>query len=49
MRRWLSEATTAARLVSGWPELWLPGALAWVSSIGWIPLVVAVVRESVRR
>jgi hypothetical protein len=44
MRRWLGEAMSAARLVSEWPELWLPGALAWVSSIGWIPLVVAVVR-----
>ena len=24
------------------PELWLPGALAWSSSVGWIPLLVAV-------
>ncbi|MDQ4036303.1 MAG: hypothetical protein M3153_10265 [Chloroflexota bacterium] len=26
------------------PDLWLPGALAWVTSVGWIPFVLAVVR-----
>ena len=36
MWRWLDEATTAARLVSDWPELWLPGALALVATVGWI-------------
>jgi len=44
MRRWLSSASASARLVSEWPALWLPGALAWVVSIGWIPLLVAVAR-----
>ncbi|MGI8998823.1 MAG: hypothetical protein ACR2GO_03845, partial [Candidatus Limnocylindria bacterium] len=32
------------RLVSERPELWLPGALAWIASVGWIPFIVAVVR-----
>jgi hypothetical protein len=44
MRRWLSSASASARLVSEWPALWLPGALAWVASVGWIPLLVAVAR-----
>ena len=44
MRRWLSAASASARLVSEWPALWLPGALAWVVSVGWIPLLVAVAR-----
>ena len=44
MRRWLSVASASARLVSEWPALWLPGALAWVVSVGWIPLLVAVAR-----
>ena len=44
MRRWLAIATASAREVSERPALWLPGALAWVASIGWIPLLVAVGR-----
>ena len=42
MRRWLQVAAASARFVSERPALWLPGALAWVSSVGWIPLLVAV-------
>src|SRR5918992_4826867 len=44
MSAWRHAAAASARLVSDRPELWLPGALAWVASIGWIPFVVAVVR-----
>ena len=42
MRLWLRAAADSARFVSERPALWLPGALAWVSSVGWIPLLVAV-------
>ena len=42
MRQWLSVASASAGLVSERPALWLAGALAWVASIGWIPLLVAV-------
>src|SRR5687768_16119278 len=42
MRQWLAIASASARLVSDRPALWLPGALAWVASIGWIPLLFAV-------
>jgi hypothetical protein len=44
MRRWLRLAAASARTVSEWPALWLPGALAWVLTIGWIPFLVAVAR-----
>ena len=44
MRRWRDAAGWAARLASQRPELWLPGALAWTVSVGWIPFVVAVAR-----
>ena len=44
MRRWRDAARGSMRVVSERPDMWLPGALAWVSSIGWIPFVVAVVR-----
>lgn len=42
MRRWLNAAAASAQFVLERPALWLPGALAWVSSVGWIPLLVAV-------
>jgi hypothetical protein len=42
MRRWLRAAAASTQLVSERPALWLPGSLAWVSSVGWIPLLVAV-------
>jgi hypothetical protein len=44
MRRWRDAAAASMRLVSERPELWLPGALAWIASVGWIPFVVAVAR-----
>ena len=44
MRPWRDAAAASARLVSERPELWLPGALAWIASVGWIPFFVAVVR-----
>jgi hypothetical protein len=44
MRRWLAAASGSARDVSERPVLWLPGALAWVASVGRIPFLVAVGR-----
>ncbi len=42
MRRWRDAAAGSVRVVSERAELWLPGALAWVASVGWIPFVIAV-------
>lgn len=44
MHPWRDAAGASMRLVSERPELWLPGALAWIASVGWIPFVVAVAR-----
>ncbi len=44
MRRWMGAAATALRIVSDRPALWVPGALAWAVTVGWIPLVVGVAR-----
>jgi hypothetical protein len=44
MRRWRDEALAAADLVAGRADLWLPGALAWSLTVGWMPLLVAVAR-----
>ena len=44
MRPWLTAAGESARIVAERPDLWLAGALAWVASVGWIPLIVAVAR-----
>lgn len=44
MRRWRDAAIASTRLVSERPELWLPGALAWMASVGWIPFTLAVAR-----
>lgn len=44
MRRWWAAGTAAADLVGGRADLWLPGALAWVITVGWLPLVLAVSR-----
>ena len=44
MRRWREAVVGSTRLVSDRPELWLPGALAWMASVGWIPFIVAVAR-----
>jgi hypothetical protein len=44
MRRWRQEALAAADLVAGRADLWLPGALAWSLTVGWLPLLFAVAR-----
>jgi len=44
MRRWLAAASSVLATVSERPTLWVPGALVWVASIGWIPFVAGVVR-----
>lgn len=44
MRRWWTEALGAADHVAGRAGLWLPGALAWSLTVGWLPIVVAVAR-----
>jgi hypothetical protein len=40
---WAARLLAAARVASDNGELWLPGALATMSSIGWLPFVLAVV------
>jgi hypothetical protein len=47
MRRWLAAARAAATSVADEPLLWLPGALAWLVTVGWFPLVAATWRPSV--
>jgi len=44
MRRWWADARAAAGEVADRPALWLPGALAWTVSVGWIALLVGVAR-----
>jgi hypothetical protein len=44
MRAWLQRAGLAARIAADHGELWLPGALAWVAFLGWLPFVLAVAR-----
>lgn len=44
MRRWFAHARRAADEVAGRAELWLPGALAWTVSAGWLALVIGVGR-----
>jgi hypothetical protein len=43
MRHWLGGAAAAARLVSNRAELWIPGALASLGFLGWVPLALAIV------
>jgi hypothetical protein len=43
MRHWVSVASAALGLIAEQPHLWLPGALAWLPTIGWIPLVLTLV------
>ncbi len=38
---WAARLLAAARVASDNGELWLPGALATMSSIGWLPFVLA--------
>jgi hypothetical protein len=42
MRRWLTAARMAGSVAER-PASWLPGGLAWVSTLGWISLVLPVV------
>ena len=42
MRRWLAAARLAFRVAER-PSSWIPGGLAWVATLGWLSLVVAVV------
>ena len=42
MRRWVTAALAGADLVAGRAATWLPGAMAWSLTVGWIPLLVAV-------
>lgn len=44
IRRWLAAAGPAMARVADEPQLWIPGALAWLGGLGWAPLVVAVAR-----
>jgi hypothetical protein len=44
MRRWLSVSARAASHVADQPRLWLPGALAWMVTVGWVALIVGVAR-----
>lgn len=40
---WARDLLAAARVASDHSELWLPGALATMASIGWLPFVLAVI------
>jgi hypothetical protein len=42
MQRWRQDARVAGRIASEHPELWIPGALAWIVVSGWVPFVLAV-------
>ena len=44
MRAWLGAVADAAARVADRPELWVPGALAWVASVGWLALLAGVAR-----
>ena len=44
MRIWRSGARSAADEVAEHPALWLPGALAWIATVGWLALVIGVAR-----
>ncbi|HEX7171039.1 MAG TPA: hypothetical protein VF365_00365 [Candidatus Limnocylindria bacterium] len=43
MRAWAAAAGASLREVADRPALWLPGALAWLTTVGWVPFVIAVV------
>jgi hypothetical protein len=44
MRPWLRAAVGAASHVADHSGLWLPGALAWMVTVGWVALLVGVAR-----
>lgn len=43
MNAWRRAAGPSLHEVSERPDLWIPGALGWIASVGWMPFVVAVV------
>lgn len=42
MRAWWRAAAHAADIVASSPAIWLPGALVWSLTLGWMPLVIVV-------
>jgi hypothetical protein len=44
MRRWLRVSAEAASHVADHPRLWIPGALAWMATAGWVALIAGVAR-----
>jgi hypothetical protein len=44
MHRWLNASVPAAAQVADRSVLWLPGALAWMVTVGWLALVLGVAR-----
>ena len=42
MRRWLTATAPAASEVADRSSLWLPGALGWMVTVGWLALVLGV-------
>ena len=42
MHRWLTASAQAASHVADRSSLWLPGALAWMVTVGWLALIVGV-------
>src|SRR5918996_926480 len=44
MRRWLTASIEGASYVADRSSLWLPGALAWIVTVGWVTLLFGVAR-----
>ena len=44
MRAWARAAASAAATVADRPQLWVPGGLAWLLTIGWLALLGGVAR-----
>ena len=44
MQRWLNASVSAASDVADRSSLWLPGALAWMVTVGWLALLLGVAR-----
>ena len=42
MHRWLTASAQAASQVADRSSLWVPGALAWMVTVGWLALIVGV-------
>ena len=42
MHRWLTASAQAASHVADRSSLWLPGALAWMVTVGWLALIIGV-------